>query len=378
MRILLVCSEGKDRFDGGGVFLQQLVNALADHQLFSVVLKIGSGVDIRVRPELAGLEIGVRGPVRGLGKLERFHTGLAGQVEWRAIRPMQLRSRLALALPHIADFQADAIFGIITSTESMSALNGIVKTTGLPFATMEWDPPESQAHTLRLPSFQFRRMLREYDSLIGRATALAVTSEGMAERYQRRFGRSSIILRQCVDPGSQVLRRSKRDRSEWIFYVGGNIYADREFEIFLSALDLGGWRVHGRPVRLRWVGPGGMVKATKPRMIEFLGWRSFPEPLELASDCDLGYVPYWFDTKRALESECCFPSKMISYIGVGLTPFFHGPANAGPALFLRRFDAGYVCSGQTPEAVLQDLTAALADPIEHASRSTRCLELTAT
>jgi hypothetical protein len=160
--------------------------------------------------------------------------------------------------------------------------------------------------------------------------------------------------------------------------VGGNIYAQREFDMFLSALDLGGWSLHGRPVRLRWLGPGRTVSSARPRMIEFLGWRPFQEALELASDCDLGYVSYWFDAKRALESECCFPSKMISYMGVGLPPFFHGPANAGPALFLRKFNTGYICSEQSPEAVLRDLTAALADPVEHAARGRRCLELAMT
>jgi glycosyltransferase involved in cell wall biosynthesis len=117
------------------------------------------------------------------------------------------------------------------------------------------------------------------------------------------------------------------------------------------------------------------VRATGPRKIEFLGWRPFQEALELASDCDLGYVSYWFDPGRALEAECCFPSKMISYMGVGLVPFFHGPLNAGPALFLRKFNAGYVCAEQSPEGVLRDLTAALSNPIEHATRGRRCLDV---
>jgi hypothetical protein len=243
---------------------------------------------------------------------------------------------------------------------------------------MEWDPPESMAHSLRLPGFQLRRTLREYERVLRRAAALAVTSEGMEERYRRRFGRSSIILRQHVEPGTPPQNGSGRDHTGWLLYVGGSIYATREFETFLAALDLCGWTLHDRPVRLRWLGSGGTVKATGPRSIEFLGWRPLAEALEFASDCDLGYVPYWFDPGRALETECCFPSKMISYLGVGLPPFFHGPGNAGPALFLRKFNAGYVCTEQTPEAVLRDLRSALADPAEHALRRSRCRQVAAT
>jgi hypothetical protein len=122
MKIIFVCSEGQDRPDGGGIFVRQLVNALAEHELFSVTLKIGSSSGVQHRGP-SGLEIGLRGSVRGLGKLERLHKGLARQLEWNVIRPLQLRSRLATAVSHIAQFRGDAIFGIITSMESIVILN---------------------------------------------------------------------------------------------------------------------------------------------------------------------------------------------------------------------------------------------------------------
>jgi hypothetical protein len=379
MRIILVASGGKERTDGGGVFLEQLVGGLVNHQLMLVELKIGSDLGVQFHPgDPARLQIGLRGPVPGLGWLQQLNRRIAGWVEWNGIRPLQLRSRLTMALPYLSEFGADLILGIITSMESISALGRFADALERPLVTMEWDPPESMAHSLKLPGVQLRRALGEYQRVLRRAAASAVTSEGMEERYRRQFGRSSVILRQYVEPPRQTLNGSRRDRSEWLLYVGGSIYATREFETFLAALDLCGWILHDRAVRLRWLGSGATLKASGPRSIEFLGWRPFQESLEFASDCDLGYVPYWFDPGHALETECCFPSKMISYLGVGLPPFFHGPGNAGPALFLRKFNTGYVCTEQTPEAVLRDLRAALADPSEHALRRTRCREVAAT
>jgi len=379
MKIILLASGGKERSDGGGVFLEQLIGALADHELMLVELYIGSPLRVEFQPnDPARLQIGLRGPVQGLGWLQRLNHRVADWVEWKGVRPLQLHSRLTIALPYLAEFGADLIFGIITSMESISALERFACVLDRPLVTMEWDPPESMAHSLRLPGFQLRRTLREYERVLQRAAALAVTSEGMEERYRREFGRSSIILRQYVEPLAPPRNQSHGNRTEWLLYIGGSIYATREFETFLAALDLCGWMLHDRPVRLRWLGAGGIVKATGPRSIEFLGWRPLAEALEFASDCDLGYVPYWFDPARSLETECCFPSKMISYLGVGLPPFFHGPGSAGPALFLRKFDAGYVCTEQTPEAVLRHLGAALADPAEHALRRSRCRQVAAT
>jgi hypothetical protein len=378
MKIILVASGGKERSDGGGVFLEQLISALASHELMQVELCIGSSLGAEFQPnDPARLRIGVRGPFKGLGWLQRLNRRTADWVEWNGIRPLQLRSRLTMVLPHLSEFGADLILGIITSIESISALERFAGVLDRPLATMEWDPPESMAHSLQLPDFQLRRTFRKYERVLRRAAALAVTSEGMEERYRRQFGRSSVILRQHVEPHKPPRTGSRREGTEWLLYVGGSIYATREFETFLSALDLCDWTLHGRSVRLRWLGSGGVVRATGPRSIEFLGWRPLPEALELASDCDLGYVPYWFDPGRALEAECCFPSKMISYLGVGLPPFFHGPGDAGPALFLRKFNAGYVCAEQTPEAVLRDLRSALADPAEHALRRVRCRQVAA-
>jgi len=379
MKIILVTSGGKERADGGGVFLEQLIGALAGHELMLVELYIGSTLGVKFHSNNpARLQIGLRGPVQGLGWLQRLNRPLADWVEWNGIRPLQLRSRLTMTLPYLSEFGADLILGIITSMESISALERFAGILDLPLATMEWDPPESMAHSLKVPGFQLRRTLREYERVLRRAAALAVTSEGMEERYQRQFGRSSTILRQHVEPSALPPNGLRRDSAEWLIYVGGSIYATHEFETFLAAIDLCRWSLHDRPVRLRWLGSGGTVRATGPRSIEFLGWRPLPEALAFASDCDLGYVPYWFDPGRALEIECCFPSKMISCLGVGLPPFFHGPSNAGPALFLRKFNAGYVCAEQTPEAVLRDLSSALADPAEHALRRRRCRHVAAT
>ena len=85
-----------------------------------------------------------------------------------------------------------------------------------------------------------------------------------------------------------------------------------------------------------------------------------------------------FDPARAEEAKDNFPSKMMSYLGIGLPPFFHGPADSGPARFVRRHNADHVCSQQVPQLILDEMASALGNPRRSEAWRQRCLSLAAT
>jgi hypothetical protein len=101
--------------------------------------------------------------------------------------------------------------------------------------------------------------------------------------------------------------------------------------------------------------------ASGPCRIEFFGWQPHDRALELAAECDLGYLGYWFDPIRSEEAKNCFPSKMVSYMGAGLPSFFHGPSYSSPAFFLRMYDVGWICNKNTAQGILDDLAAVLSN-----------------
>lgn len=378
MKVLIAAAGGPERRDGGGIFLRQVLDGLRDHDVRLVWFAIGKAGRPRVDSE-GSVEIPVRGPIRGLGQLRRIHRHLANWAEWRLARPWLARTLVTDAVRLLDRFRPDVVLGIVASIEPILFLRPFCEALDAPLATMEWDPPLSMAHVIDLPSFQLKRVRLAYETLMRSAASVAVTSEGMEAHYRRAFGRSSTILRQYVEPLGHADADARDDeRREWLLYLGGNVYAEREFETFLAALDRCGWMLHGKPVRLRWLGPGGRLRAAGPCRIEFLGWQPLDCALSLAAECDMGYVAYWFDPARSLEAETCFPSKMISYVGVGLPSFFHGPETSSPAAFIRRFGTGCVCAERTPEGVLAALEAALGDPWQHQQWRAACREVAKT
>jgi hypothetical protein len=86
--------------------------------------------------------------------------------------------------------------------------------------------------------------------------------------------------------------------------------------------------------------------------IEFLGWRNQAEVRRLLLEADIGYLPYWFDEGHREFVELSFPSKCSSYASARLPVLFHGPENASPYEFLRRFPMGLACNSLDADAIL--------------------------
>jgi len=364
MKVAIVCSGAAERLDGGGIFLKQALDSFSGDDVRVVRFLIGkTGLpSTSEHDHIVHFDVPVRGPVRGLGLLRKISRSLADWFEWGVVRPVELRNSARDVAAFLSEFAPDVVLCIMNSMEPILVMQSISKNLARPVVTMEWDPPASIAHVMNLPRFQVGRVIRAYEDLVRKARGVAVTSEGMAETYKSRFGRDSVILRQYVETKGLCTNSFQNDeRKGWLLYFAGNAYAKQEFETFLAALDLCGWTLHGLPVSLRLLGNRADYKATGPCRIEFLGWHPHDRALELAIECDLGYVGYWFDPARSEEAKNCFPSKMVSYMGVGLPPFFHGPADSSPAVFLNTYDVGWICSKNTAQGVLEDLTVVLAD-----------------
>jgi glycosyltransferase involved in cell wall biosynthesis len=136
-----------------------------------------------------------------------------------------------------------------------------------------------------------------------------------------------------------------------IAYAGGSIYARKEFLALLDALDVLGWTVSGRRVRVRLLASAFQIERRRAANIEFLGYRTEAEAMPLLAEADVGYLPYWFDPYFSLSVRYCFPSKLSSYLAAGLPVLFHGPSDSSVARFFKDYPVGLCCHEPGPDAV---------------------------
>jgi glycosyltransferase involved in cell wall biosynthesis len=155
--------------------------------------------------------------------------------------------------------------------------------------------------------------------------------------------------------------------AETPFVIGyaGSLYARREWDALITAISAAGWRVAGRPVVVRVLASGLDVRVSGPARIEFLGWHSTTDAVSILSDCDVCYVPYWFDSAYRPGVELSFPNKVSLYLAAGRPILFHGPRESTPAHFLARWPVGLACHSLDANDIEAALTTAAADAAFH-------------
>jgi len=167
--------------------------------------------------------------------------------------------------------------------------------------------------------------------------------------------------------------------SEWVrptgmrprdepFVIGyaGSLYARREWEALMEALAMREWRVGGRSVVVRVLASGLDVRARGPTRIEFLGWHSTTDAVAILSNCDVCYVPYWFDDAFRAGVQLSFPNKVSLYLAAGRPIFFHGPRESTPARFLERWPVGIACHSLDANEIVAALDDAASNAAFHA------------
>jgi len=227
---------------------------------------------------------------------------------------------------------------------------------GVPLVATVWDPPERFALDLQIDPASRRIMLRDFANTLRTAVRSSVISEEMRHEYKYRYGIESVVLRHGVHPG---LRRfaGKEPNGESPFMIGfaGNSYATHEWQALLSALSSTNWCLDGRDVTVRVLGGSVHLQAQGRMRIEYLGWRSLEETVELISEVDVAYLPYWFDQSHRLSVRLCFPTKLATYLAAGRPVLYHGPEDSSPAQFLRRFPAGLCCHSLEESQIIESL-----------------------
>lgn len=235
--------------------------------------------------------------------------------------------------------------------------------------TTVMDPPESFAVELGMDCLSRRTMLKCFKDTLQASVRCSVASEGMQEEYKRRYGIDSEVLIHGVHPRLRRPPSTKpTDISKFVIGFAGSLYAKQEWRSLLSALSSVDWRVGGRDVILKVLGGWIIHYQAQGRMqVEYLGWRSLEETIDILSQVDVNYLPYWFDRSYSLSVRVCFPNKLSTYLAAGRPVFYQGPKDSSPTRFFQRFPVGICCHSLNESDIIESLSRFVNDQDFYAS-----------
>jgi len=261
----------------------------------------------------------------------------------------------------------EVVLAVLNSPTQIAIAARVASKLGARLVTMVWDPPEFLSWAMGLDRFSHRNLLREFEKVLHTTVRCGVASEWMAAEYRKRYGVEPVVLIHGVHPN--LMKPPARELiSDKQFTIGfqGTLYAFDAWRALLSALSEVDWQIEGRNVIVRVLSTN-ITLSGRAMHIEYLGWRSLEETVDLMSQVDVAYLPYWFENDFSLSVRLCFPNKLATYLAAGRPVLFHGPEDSSPARFLRRFPAGLCCHSLEGTEIIESLRRFIIDRDFYAS-----------
>jgi hypothetical protein len=263
--------------------------------------------------------------------LSRLKTSAQTAIDRRTRWPRLLREAIAFAKTQ----RIEQVWAVLELPVIYYLAPRLARALNVPLITTVWDPPESVLLNARLDRFSRNAALRDFDEAMQVAVGGATMSPAMQVAYAQQYDTPSVILRHVIDPDLVQTPQPKLAQDSFTIGFSGSLYARNEWRALVAALQERDWQLAGRPVRLRMLSARIDEPVSGPVQIEWLGWRSACDAVQRLSECDLLYLPYWFDPARKTAVDYCFPSKLTTYMAAGRPTLYHGPESGSPMQFAR-------------------------------------------
>ena len=284
------------------------------------------------------------------------------------IKNARVPALTAQAVQFARQQRVELVWAVLNSPTLIYLARRVAAALRVPLAVTVWDPPERFVVDQRLDPLTLRILSGDFASTLRTAVRCGVASEGMQSEYKNRYGIESVVLIRGVHPKlRRPAAKEPTGKGQFIIGVAGSLYAAREWQALLSALSSVNWCLDGRDVTVRVLGSGVRLHAQGKMRVEYLGWRSLEETIDLMSQVDVAYLPYWFDESYSLAVRLCFPNKLTTYLAAGRPVFFHGPEDSSPARFFRRFPVGLCCHSLEAVDIIESLRRFVTDREFYAS-----------
>ena len=366
-RILLVSPVAPVPEGVGGVYLRDLCLMYPPDRLaFAILPGIGSG------PWPESLEAAPRTtldavPERGFDRWGRQVQQTTRALFDRYVDVQHLPKLVDQIAAFAAEVRPDLVWVPLAGPTMINIAGALPKRLGIPMVTTVWDPPDyALPHYWGIRGHALARIMNRFADAIGGSVRSAVASTEMKETYERRYGTPCVPMIHGLPDSEWMAPTGLRPPNEpFVIGYAGSLYARREWDALIAALDSVQWRVSGRDAIVRVLASGIDVRVTGPARIEFLGWHSTSDAVKILSGCDVCYVPYWFDEAFQPGVELSFPNKVSLYLAAGRPILYHGPHRSTPTRFLERWPVGVACHSLEARAIGEALTTAASDADFH-------------
>jgi len=242
--------------------------------------------------------------------------------------------------------------------DSLFFLKSVFKHANIPIVAMIEDTVEREIDGSYLSYLIKKRLYYKY---ISKMSKIGVAGETMQNYIQSSFKIESIIIRPWSER-MNVLKMSKKVVDGKInLFFGGNIYAKKEFKLFLKALDL--FLKNNKKYDFNFFIASRKKIDYQPEnyKITELGWIKESALREYMDISHFSYLPYIFDSKYEHSMMYAFPSKAGFYITNNLPIFFHGPVHSSFNTFLKSHKVGVSCSSLEINDVVTSISTLIAD-----------------
>jgi hypothetical protein len=351
----------------GGVYLRDLCLMYpADRLSFAILPGIGHGAWPPTLADAPRVTLDLV-PERGFN---RWGRRVQRSTRWAFDRYVDRRHlpRLVDRVARLADrAKPDALWIPLAGPTMINAAASIQRRLGLPLFTTVWDAPDyALRHYWGIEGDALDRLLERFGDAIRASVRCAVASAEMKAAYETRYGTPCVPMIHGMPESQWVAPTGMRPPNEpFVIGYAGSLYARAEWDALMSALSSVGWRVRGREVVVRVLSSSLETRVTGPARIEFLGWHSTTDAMQILSRCDVCYVPYWFDPAFRSGVELSFPNKVSLYLAAGRPIFFHGPRESTPTRFLERWPVGVASHSLEADETIAALTTAATDAAFH-------------
>jgi len=273
------------------------------------------------------------------------------------IRHVRTHSLLRKAAQIAQNFNVDMIWAPLILPTLIYMAKRLADDLRLPLITSVMDPPERPAFDKRIDSLSTHTMQRIFVETLQRSERCSVASWAMKEEYETRYGVNSVVLIHGVHPNLiHPPATQLAGKETLVIGFAGLMYAHNEWKALLEALSSVDWRIDKRKIIVRVLSEWVPIQAKGRLHIELLGWRSLKETIDIMSSVDIAYVPYWFDKAMSSSVRLCFPNKLSAYLAAGRPVLYHGPEDASPAQFIKKYGVGTCCHSCRKSDIIKSLT----------------------
>ncbi len=352
-RVLLLVQGNPGSSGIGNIFLRQVVRHYPDRRLlrFSLVPHNAHQGD--------GIWCGI--PAITRRTLTSIFPIASSLLYWR-FRLLYVE-RLAEEIRHlVTSNQVDLIWSVLNSSFIIALTDQLMQTLEIPFVSTVWDAPEYFAMNRHLDPVTTRILLESYPRVLRRSHRLSVSCESMRNVFLEKYGVDSLPWIHGVHHSlwqDRLPRILPPDRL--VIGFAGSLYAKKEWNTLLAALRSANGVIGGHRVTIKFIGRFPRTFAQMEPFVERTGRHSQAETLEMLSDVDFGYLPYWFDPKRSYIVKTSFPNKLSTYLAAGIPVFYHGPTDSSPALFFKDYPVGLCCHSLETADILTTLSRLVTD-----------------